>query len=59
MGQVTALARALAKAPCPQVDPSDDVPVNTRQIAEGAQRVKSAYLTFSPFSFHPGRHLLL
>ena len=43
MGQVTALARALAKAPCPQVDPSDGVPVNTRQIEEGAQRVKSAY----------------
>ena len=59
MGQVTALARALAKAPCPQVDPSDDVPVNTRQIAEGAQRVKSAYQTFGPFSFHPARHLLL
>jgi len=59
MGQVTALARALAKAPSPQVDPSDGVPVNTRQIAEGAQRAKSAYLTFSPFSFHPGRHLLL
>jgi predicted ATPase/DNA-binding winged helix-turn-helix (wHTH) protein len=43
----------------PQVDPSDGVPVNTRQIAEGAQRAKSAYLTFSPFSFHPARHLLL
>ena len=59
MGQVTALTRALAKAPCPQVDPSDGVPVNTRQIAEGAQRVKSAYQTFGPFSFHPARHLLL
>src|SRR6516165_4835774 len=59
MGQVTALARALAKAPCPHVDPSDGVPVNTRQIAEGAQRVKSAYQTFGPFSFHPARHLLL
>ena len=59
MGQVTALARALAKAPCPQVDPTDDVPVNTRQIAEGAQRVKSAYQTFGPYSFHPARHLLL
>jgi predicted ATPase/DNA-binding winged helix-turn-helix (wHTH) protein len=59
MDQVTALARALAKAPCPQVDPSDGVPVNTRQIAERAQRVKSAYQTFGPFSFHPARHLLL
>ena len=59
MGQVTRLARALAKAPCPQVDPTDDVPVNTRQIAEGAQRVKSAYQTFGPYSFHPARHLLL
>ena len=59
MGQVTRLARALAKAPCPQVDPSDGVPVNTRQIAEGAQRVKSAYQTFGPFRFHPARHLLL
>jgi len=59
MGQVTALPRALAKAPSPQVDPSDGVPVNTKQIAEGAQRAKSAYLTFSPFSFHPARYLLL
>ena len=59
MGQVTALARALAKAPCREVDPSDGVPVNTRQIAEGAQRVKSAYQTFGPLSFHPARHLLL
>src|SRR6516165_12835533 len=59
MGQVTALAKALAKAPCPPVDPSDGVPVNTRQIAEGAQRVKSAYQTFGPFRFHPARHLLL
>ena len=48
MGQLTALARALGKAPAPQVDPSD-----------GVQRVKSAYQTFGPFTFHPARHLLL
>src|SRR6516165_10104395 len=59
MGQVTALAKALAKAPSPQVDLSDGVPVNTSQIAEGAQRVKSAYQMFGPFRFHPTRHLLL
>ncbi|MBV8399702.1 MAG: winged helix-turn-helix domain-containing protein, partial [Acetobacteraceae bacterium] len=59
MDQVTALARALAKAPCPQVDPSDGVPVGTGQIAEGALRVKSACQTFGPFRFHPARHLLL
>ena len=41
MGQVITLGRALAKAPSPRVDPSDGVPVNTRQIAEGAQRAKS------------------
>src|SRR5215469_206512 len=59
MGQVTALAIGVAKAPSPQMDSPDGVPVNTRQIAKGAQRAKSAYLTFGPFSFHPTRHLLL
>src|SRR5215469_14019035 len=59
MGQVTALARGLEKAPSPQVDQYNGVAVNTRQIAEGAQRAKSACHTFGRFSFHPARQLLL
>ena len=51
--------KSASEGAVPQVDPSDDVPVNTRQIAEGAQRVKSTYQTFGPFRFHPARHLLL
>ena len=59
MDQVTALTGALAKAPSPQVDPSDGVTVYPRQIAEGAQRVMSDYQSFGPFRFFPARQLLL
>jgi len=41
------------------VDPSDDVTLHPRQIAESAQQVMSAYQAFGPFRFFPGRQLLL
>ena len=59
MGQVTTLARALAKAPSPQVDSSHSGTVHPRQIAESARRVMFAYQTFGPFRFFPARQLLL
>jgi DNA-binding winged helix-turn-helix (wHTH) protein len=59
MGQVTALAIGVAKAPSPQMDSPDGVPVNAKQIAEGAHRVMSAYKKFGPFRFFPGQQLLL
>ena len=59
MGQVTTLARALAKTPPPQVDPYDGMMVHPRQIAESAQRAMSACQTFGPFHFFPARQLLL
>jgi predicted ATPase/DNA-binding winged helix-turn-helix (wHTH) protein len=59
MGQVTTLARALAKTPPPQADPYDDITVHPRQIAESARRGMSAYQTFGPFRFFPGQQLLL
>ena len=59
MGQVTALAKALAKAPSPQVDPFDCVTVHPMHIAESAQQAMSACQTFGPFRFFPARQLLL
>ena len=59
MGQVTTLARALAKTPPPQVDPYDGMMVHPRQIAESAQRAMSAYQSFGPFHFFPAQQLLL
>jgi predicted ATPase/DNA-binding winged helix-turn-helix (wHTH) protein len=59
MGQVTTLARALAKTPPPQVHPYDGMTVHPRQIAESARRAMSACQTFGPFRFFPGQQLLL